>query len=313
MQHSTNPKSRPRAGNSSADPSLHLAGRDRSLHERCATVDRERLQAAALLLGDPSRNVRCVLLREFRRAGRAGKPLLRSAGRSDDAAVRSHARALAGTLERDEVFRRLYGFAGQDELDLESAFFLLARLDVPQLDARPYKKALDAMAAEVNRRSAGFEDPFDACKVLVDYLAGSLGYSGEPDTELSPDDVFLHRLIERKRGLPLTLCALYTFVARRCGLHTGIVPLPGHVMLRLHGRSESLIVDPFNNGEIRTQESLMYYLAENGLRFEAMWFRDATDVQVFRRQISNLRSVYQSLQRTGSARRLGILLDQIGG
>jgi len=271
-----------------------------------------RLEAAARLLGDESNEVRVALLGEFRRAGKSGRPLLESASRGDDPRARSHARALLDTLDRDAVLRRLLRYAARPDMDFETAYFLLSQLERPSFDARPYRAALDAMAKRVEQRTAHLRDDLQRAQALVKYLGTELGFSGDVESYTQPDNLFLHRVIERKQGLPLSLCAVYSFVAKRCGLQTGIVPLPGHVMLRLYGSHQNWIVDPFHGGESRSQDELIDYLRDHGLRFNPVWMHDAGARQLFRRQVANLQNSWRSVGQRGRARSLAPLLRLLG-
>jgi regulator of sirC expression with transglutaminase-like and TPR domain len=218
------------------------------------------------------------------------------------------------TLAQDEVLRRLQRHVARDLrglADLESPLFLLGRLDRPELDSRPYIKAMDAMAQEIRRRTSHLQDDLRRGRILVQYLGEELHYRGDLEAYTQPDNLFLHRVIERRLGLPLSLCALYAFVARRCGLRTGIVPLPGHVMLRLYGDRQNLIVDPFHGGEPRSQEELLEYLRKHGLVFNPIWMHDAGPRQLLRRQIANLQNSLRSAGREARARRLAPLLAQL--
>ncbi len=263
------------------------------------------LAAVASLLGDDSRTVRAELRRRFKAAGKPGLALLRRAARSPEPRVRAHARNLLAAAERRVVLRRLLRFAVAGTLELERGLFLLARLHTPRLDARPYKRALDAMAAQVRRRGAARGGELERARALVEYLGGELGYRGDAEDYHHPDNVHLHRVIERKRGLPLTLVALHVLVARRAGIAASAIPLPGHVMLRLRGGRRDLVVDPFHGGEARTHASLMGYLAQHGLSFRPEWFRDAPDALLLQRQVGNLARSYEQRGLRAEARALG--------
>jgi regulator of sirC expression with transglutaminase-like and TPR domain len=297
----------PDAGESRAagDPTSARTRRKQGAH---SSGTRQRLQAAASLIGDDSREVRQALLQEFRRVGKSGQPLLRRAAHSDDARVRSHARSLQDSLQRDALMRRLTCLAARETIDLESVYWLLSRMERPDLDLRPYRLALDAMGKEVCKRTKHLRDDLQKGQVLVHYLGTELGYKGEIQASKQPDLVYLHRTIEQKHGLPLTLCALYSFVANRAGLRTGIVPLPGHVMLRLYGRYQNLIVDPFHGGEARTQDELLNYLRDHGLRFNPVWMHDASNRMLFARQLANLQNLLRAVDLPGRARSLDSML-----
>jgi len=88
--------------------------------------------------------------------------------------------------------------------------------------------------------------------------------------------------------MPLTMCAIWSFVAKRAGVRTGLIPLPGHVMLRVHGESNSIIIDPYHKGVVRSDRDLKRYLRENGVNFDPAYLRDAPEGVFLRRQVANL-------------------------
>jgi regulator of sirC expression with transglutaminase-like and TPR domain len=254
--------------------------------------DRDQLRSLAKLLGDESKLVRDELRRQFHGAGKRGRPLLVKASKSEDARTRGHARTLLLELERAAVRRRLISFATRASIDLEAGLFLLGRLHDPSLDARIYRRTLDAFADEVLRRSKSCGTELERAQVLSDYLSKTVGFCGGEGDYHHPDNVHVHRVIETRSGLPLSLCAVYLFVARRIGLRASILPLPGHVMLRVHGLRNSRIIDPFHGCRVRSQASLMSYLAGHDLGFNPNWFRAASDRTMFLRQVNNLVQTY---------------------
>jgi regulator of sirC expression with transglutaminase-like and TPR domain len=222
--------------------------------------------------------------------------------------VRSRARALLIAQGRRGVLRRLIAFAARREINLESGLFLLARLERPDLDVRPYLMQLDALAAEVLRRVESRPPTLERSLALVSYLGQEIGLHGDAEDYHHPDNIYLHRALERKRGLPLTLAAIYQSVGRRAGIQSALVPLPGHVMLRVRGGGKSALVDVFEGGEQRTERELLRLLAANNLPFEPSWFRDADDAAMFQRQVSNLKNSYAQRGMRREVRGLELVL-----
>lgn len=212
---------------------------------------------------------------------------------------------------RAESARRLARFACKREIDLERGLWILSRFEEPELDVRPWVLELDALAAEVVRRTEGRPPTAERALVLCEYLGSERGFEGDDGDYHHPDNVYLHRALARRRGLPLTLAAIYLFVARRAGISAAVMPLPGHVMLRLHGEDRSVIVDPFEGGETRTERDCLKYLAERGLAFEPSWFRDADDASMLLRQTLNLCSSYRRRGLSREARLLGLTLSAL--
>ena len=264
-------------------------------HEDGLAVDagRARLDALVELLNDDSRSVLGAVRGELERVGKPAVPALRRAARSSRARLRARARSLLHDRARRDAVRRLLRHVCRNQIDLERALYLLARLDDPAFDSRPYRKALDAMGAEVARRVAREPDPFARPMALSQYLGNELGFVGSESDFHHSDNIHLHRAIERKRGMPLTLTAIYVFVARRAGIRAAPIALPGRVLLRLYAGRRALIVDPFQGGRARTRTDCIRYLAQQQLVPRPEWFRDVRDAALFQRHVLNLMNSYQ--------------------
>ena len=255
-----------------------------------------RTEALLDLMGDPSPVVWRAVRRELTSLGRAAGPVLRRAARGPDPRTRGRARDFLLGQAREQATRRLCGYARRGEIQLESALLLLSRLDDPGADLRPYVLALDALAAEVAGRVESRPPGADRGLVLAEYLGEELGYSGIEDDYHHPDNIYLHRALTRKRGIPLTLTAIYLLVARRAGIDAAAVALPGHVVLRLSGPGKSLLLDPFDGGSLLSERDCLRYLAESRLSFDPRWLDDASDATLFERQLRNLCVSYRRRQ-----------------
>jgi regulator of sirC expression with transglutaminase-like and TPR domain len=256
-------------------------------------IGRGRLEALVRLLDDDSPTVRTTARRVLEQADGLADCVLRRAARDGGPRVRLRARAILGWRQQQGVLRRLYRRAARREIDLESSLFLLGRIDRPELDSRPFAKTLDAMAAEVAARAAREPKGLSRLMVLPQYLGNDLGFIGSRCDFHHPDNIHLHRALDRKRGMPLTLVAVYILVARRAGIHAAALPLPGRVLLRLRADGCSIIIDPFLGGRLRTHDDCLRYLAKHGMVPRPEWFRDATDRMLFQRHLRNLMNSFQ--------------------
>ncbi|MEX1026373.1 MAG: transglutaminase family protein [Planctomycetota bacterium] len=256
------------------------------------------------LLDDTSPTVVEAVKRALIAADRRADVPLRRAAESELPRLRVRARQTLLTRERRATIRRLLGYVMRDDLDFERALFVLGGLDRPGLDRRPYVRALDAMAAAVRDKITAANDPGTAPLALAEVLGDRMGFVGSEVDYDHPDNIHLHRAIERKRGMPLTLVAIYLFVARRAGIRAAAVPLPGHVMCRLYANDRAYLVDPFHGGKLRTREDCVRYLALHELVPRAAWFRDAADRDLFQRHVRNMMRSFDVRGRQDEARGL---------
>ena len=277
---------------------------------------RGRLDAIASLLTDDSPSVALEVRRALEEAGDEALPALERAARSSDPRLRSRARAILVEREKQASLRRLLRYASRPDLDLERALLLLARFHAPGLDPRPYARALDAMASELARRiparkPTSADAELQRALVLSQYLGQELGYGGSRGKFHHPDNIHLHRAIERRAGVPLTLSAIWVFVARRAGIRAGFVPLPGHVMVRIYAGWQSAIVDPYHHGKHRTEEECRSYLKKHGIEVSPASFREAPDAALLRRQVGNLARSAELRRLPAEARALTALLNAL--
>jgi len=260
--------------------------------QRDTTARRNRLATLASLLGDDSEVVWGGVRRQFELSGRAALPTLMRAAASESPRIRSRARMIVHDREKTLALRRVLRYVttrtSAAPLELERALFLLARYYEPKLDPRPFQRQLDTLARGVEERAKDLGDPLQRAQAMVSYLGKELDYGGSSGGFHHPDNIHLHRVIERRAGMPLSLCAVYLLVGRRAGISAACVPLPGHVMLRLHGNGSSIIVDPYHRGQLRSERDCRKYLEQNGLPLKAAWFGDAGDAVLFKRQVANL-------------------------
>lgn len=263
--------------------------------------DAARLSALLRLLGDESPIVWDAVRRELARGGTRVLGALRRRTRTSDARARARARTLVDQIERQCVVKRVVRYVARESIELERALFLLARLAQPHLDTRPYQRALDALAAELIERGRHVHDELERLRLIPAYLGRELGFGGSRGDFHDPANVHLPRVIQQRAGLPLSLSAVYVFVARRMGVKAGILPIPGHVMVRLSCGESSLIVDPYHKGQERSERECRRYIEQNRLPFDASMLREASERAMFKRQVLNL---VRSCEQRGRAREI---------
>lgn len=269
-----------------------------------ARAERERMAALVRLLDDDLPETWAAVRAALLETGRRARPSLERAAADSAPRRRARARTVLAQLDRRDVLRRLLAQATRGVTDLEAALFRLAAIEDPRFDARGARHRLDDLGRRVADQARSLPPGLNRCRALTTVLASEEGLRGPEDDYHAPRHVHLHRALESGRGLPLTLVAIYIFVARRAGLVATGVPLPGHVMLRLHAGEQTMLVDPFHAGAVRTRKECLAYLMRRGLAPRPDWFRDATDAGLFHRHVLNLANAHSAGGDPSTARDL---------
>lgn len=177
-----------------------------------------------------------------------------------------------------------------DEIDLAEAALAIAAGAYPALDVARWLHALDRLATGLS----GLDD-------LRARLFVGLGLRGDTERYHDPDNSFLHRVLERRRGIPITLSVLTMEVGRRAGLAIQGVGMPGHFLVRVpaHG----VYLDPFDAGAVLDERRAQaVFRAITGAGDEIGFGPSLLPIvgahEILARMLANLRALYRA---SGSA------------
>lgn len=152
--------------------------------------------------------------------------------------------------ERRARFLRDLGASGERILPIAEAALALASFERPRVGPARYREHLGLLARDVGRRAGAAADLVARARALNEIILLKYGYSGD---ELTYDDLQnanLMRVIDRRKGLPVTLGILYMHAGRAQGWDTVGLAFPGHFLIRLSDGPDRLILDPFHGGQI---------------------------------------------------------------
>ena len=154
---------------------------------------------------------------------------------------------------REAVVERFRRLAGEREPDLFEGALLIAELVNPEEDIARARERAEALAARVReareREGTGYQ-------ALLLVLFAEEGLSGDSETYDDPANSSVARVLESRRGMPITLSIVTIEVARRAGLTLSGVGLPGHFVVGGRDLPRGRFLDPFDGGELYDEEAL---------------------------------------------------------
>lgn len=205
--------------------------------------------------------------------------------------------------EAGTAITRFAELIAREDFRLAAACLSIAQDAYPTLDPRVYLESIQAMAECVRGRLA--EDAFAEQRIVAlnHHLFGELGFRGDDQTYYDPRNSYLNDVIDRRRGLPITLAILYMEVGRRIGLPLEGVSFPGHFLVKVRVRRGQLVLDPFACGEAQGEAMLRERLARTLGRGAAEigsiepWLRAAHPRQIVARVLRNLKALHLRADR----------------
>jgi regulator of sirC expression with transglutaminase-like and TPR domain len=178
---------------------------------------------------------------------------------------------------------------------LDEAALMIGAWDV-EVDVAGGQRALDDLAS----RAAAVRDqlgdaPWAGARAVARILFDDVGFRGNTDDYYDPKNSFLHEVLARRTGIPITLSVLYMEVARRIGVAAAGIGLPGHFLVRVDEAPRALIVDPFHAAaelDHAAIEGLLHRVLGPEAQLEPEMLAPVATPRILMRVLANLAGIY---------------------
>ena len=194
--------------------------------------------------------------------------------------------------------------ADDDGFALLEATIAVAQDEYPQLDVQAVLAEVDALGLKLAQRIAADAPPVQRLRLLNRYFFEELGFSGNVNDYYDRRNSYLNDVIERRRGIPITLALLYLELAQHAGLQARGVAFPGHFLVKLKLPRGEVVIDPFNGRSLSREElseRLQPFQRRQGLAPEdepplGLYLQAAPARDVLARVLRNLKEIHRSAQ-----------------
>lgn len=180
-----------------------------------------------------------------------------------------------------------------EQINLAEAALAIANTEYGSLDPAPWLASLDRLAARVK---AGPElSTLANIAAINKVLFEEEGFCGNSEEYDDPRNSFLNDVLERKKGIPITLSLVYTEVARRRGLPLVGVGFPGHFLVKHPGPPAEILIDPYHSGSILAQADCAALLKTHfgaDAELKPEYLAASSRKQILARMLNNLKGSY---------------------
>jgi regulator of sirC expression with transglutaminase-like and TPR domain len=195
--------------------------------------------------------------------------------------------------------------------NLARGALLIALEDYPRIDVNGYLDELDGLAMRVQRRCTGGEPPVFRLGHLHAEMFDVDGYEGDTQNYYDPRNAYLNEVIDRKRGIPISLAIVFLHVATKIGLSASGVGLPGHYLVKVQFELNEVYVDPFDGGATLTIPeigALLRQLSRGSQHLLSEHLRAWTGRETLQRVLANLMNMWN---RAGDSRRVATAKERM--
>jgi regulator of sirC expression with transglutaminase-like and TPR domain len=144
--------------------------------------------------------------------------------------------------------------------------------------------------------------PRETCSVINRVLFHEYGFRGAGKDFENPENSFLHRVLERRKGLPITMSVLYLLVARRLGFDLEPIGLPNRFVVGCFSEERPFYLDPWAGGKFYDFDQMGGFLEEYSIENSGSALLPVTVADTLARGCRNLVHHYSLAEDQGKSR-----------
>lgn len=208
------------------------------------------------LLDDDSPIVRDQLIKLFTARPKSGHSFLLQLSQGEDPFLAKHAQYMIERLGWIDGVSDFFRFIKSMRYELETGYFLLDRTIYPELDTSTYTFFLDKLADRCRELILSPATPRMTCEIINRVLFHEYGFRGSRENFDNPANSFLYRVLDRREGIPISLCVVYLLVARRIGFELDPIGTPGRFLLGCFAEKKPFYIDCWSGGRFIELEQM---------------------------------------------------------
>lgn len=190
----------------------------------------------------------------------------------------------------------------ENEVDLATAALIVSERWSDMVYGRRYLSRLDDMALEIRERlmRKRLNANFRAIPVINKYLFDELGFKSASEAR-DPNSLFLHTVMDDKRGYCLSLSILYLSLGERLGLTLYGVVVPGHFFVRYDDGQVRINIETTSEGRTAPDEHYINMFKVPQGSNDSIYLKNLNKIQTLGCFFNNLGNSYDDVGNMESA------------
>jgi regulator of sirC expression with transglutaminase-like and TPR domain len=197
-----------------------------------------------------------------------------------------------------------------DSIPLLESAAAIATDAYPSLDLQQTLADFDALARRLASACAPALTETARLQQLLKFFFSDQGFAGNLVDYYDPDNSYIHRVLETRRGIPITLAVVLVELARHIGLDADGVSFPGHFLARIDLHEGLVVIDPFSGTSLDLDE-IEARARPHGLPIEQL-LAPASSVQILTRMLNNLHAIHSERGDMTKLAQVGARLQALG-
>lgn len=215
-----------------------------------------------------------------------------------DAIQNVYLQSVLHKLVSEEVFAAFAEWLQKGCKDIFEGCMLISQYMNPHIDTRPYFEYMHKWHQKVLSNLPVYPTPTDIVRSINLVLFKKEGFHGATENYQHPENSYLHQVIDKRKGIPLSLSVLYLSIAQRMRVPIFGVNLPAHFIMMYRDAHEEFYINAFNQGVIFHKPEIDAFIQNAQLTPKPEYYNPCANIDIIKRMLVNLRNSYISSNNT---------------
>jgi regulator of sirC expression with transglutaminase-like and TPR domain len=282
------------------------------------------IKALVRLIDDPDENIFEHVRDELINHGSAAIPFLETSWEEEDLGLlfQSRIEDLIHDIQVKSVKTDLQNWINSSHKDLLEGALIVSRFQYPNLDEQEIRSEIQKIRKDIWLELSYHQTAYEKIRVFNKIFYGKYEFTGNSKDFHSPSNSFINKVLETKKGNPLSLCVLYSIIAQSVDLPIYGVNLPNHFVLayldennlnpyintdNVHGAL--FYINAFSKGGIFDENEIKEFLKGLGKPESREYFEPCSNSAIITRMLTNLITSFQQAGSADKVRELTELRD----
>lgn len=259
------------------------------------------IQALVSMVDEPDPDVYNEISSRIVSLGNEAMPFLENAYYDTvDYEIRERLDSLLKRIRYEGLSSFLLEWVSSQNNDLLEAWIQITEYFYPAFDRETIQRHLvkikNDIWLEMNENLTALEQ----IKVFNHIFYGLHNFKGNIDDYHNPDNSFIHKVLEKRIGNPLSLGVVYMIIAQKVGLPVRGINLPDHFVLAYMGERFDTVdlkilydqplfyINAFSGGSIFSSKGINTFLLKLGMEPLPAFFEPCKHKEIIMRMLNNI-------------------------
>lgn len=279
--------------------------------------DPNKINSLVKLIEDPDEEVYESIRNVILECGESIIPVLESHWEKNplNSMFQERAENLIHQIQFEEVQRRLLEWKTENQNDYLQGFLILNRYQFPDVTEDEIIDELMAMAMELQQSIFHGASTRQRIEVLNHLFFSEWGFKGNKQNMQSPQNSYISEVLGQRKGNPLTLSAIYLYLAKWAEIPLVGVNMPRYFLVGAYDNEPDnelipdFFIDIFGKGFEVNEMELRTYLMKMNIVPKHEHFLPAQSIEMVLRCLNNLINAYAALGYEEKVKELLILTE----